>query len=250
MARFITTKEISAEIDRTISTADKRIVLITPYVRTGGLIQEKLHAAGNRGKTIILVCREEDLKEDQKQILLSIPGLQLFAHTNVHAKCYYNEHQLVMGSLNLVEYSSQNNREMGVVFDRKIDSDLYSQAVNEGEEIITMASRTGKSFNQKSNSVSSQSYYTKEKSHRTGKKSEPNFLEKLGAIFSHEGFCIRCKTELNLNPSYPFCPECYASWAKWGNPDFEEKYCHCCGNNKKTSMNRPLCIDCFRKRGF
>jgi hypothetical protein len=60
-----------------------------------------------------------------------------------------------------------------------------------------------------------------------------------------EGYCIRCKKLLNLDPDTPFCYRCYRSWAKYGNWEYQESYCHSCGEPASTSRSKPLCNDCY-----
>jgi phosphatidylserine/phosphatidylglycerophosphate/cardiolipin synthase-like enzyme len=235
MPQFLTTKGISSAISDIIGSSNQRLVLISPYVKIGKFFQDKLTATGQRGVSTFLICRAETLDPDQRKLLLAIPRLQLFTHSDVHAKCFYNEDHLVLGSLNFYEYSDQNNREMGISLNAKQDPQLFKEAVREGEEILQMASRTGKMYDEK-------------KTQR--EKVEPTFIKKVAKAFNHQGFCIRCKDELNLNPDYPLCPDCYKSWAQWGNPDFEEKYCHCCGKKQSTSLNKPLCKECWKNADF
>ena len=59
-----------------------------------------------------------------------------------------------------------------------------------------------------------------------------------------KGFCIRCKWPLILNKDYPFCPNCYRIWAKFGDWNYVENYCHNCGESAKTSRTNPLCSNC------
>lgn len=60
-----------------------------------------------------------------------------------------------------------------------------------------------------------------------------------------DGYCIRCKTPLNLDPQTPFCYGCYRSWARYGNWDYQERYCHSCGEPAPTSRSNPLCNRCY-----
>jgi len=55
---------------------------------------------------------------------------------NVHAKCYLNEEFGIVTSLNLDDFSEGKNLEMGVLFRRASDGDLYQHAVEEAERII------------------------------------------------------------------------------------------------------------------
>ena len=63
-----------------------------------------------------------------------------------------------------------------------------------------------------------------------------------------KGHCIRCNTAIPFDPSKPLCDNCYEAWVKFGNRFYEEKYCHCCGEEKKVTVATPLCYNCFSKQ--
>ena len=63
-----------------------------------------------------------------------------------------------------------------------------------------------------------------------------------------KGHCIRCNTAIPFDPSKPLCDSCYEGWVKFGNRFYEEKYCHCCGEEKKVTVATPLCYNCFSKQ--
>ena len=63
-----------------------------------------------------------------------------------------------------------------------------------------------------------------------------------------KGHCIRCNKVIPLDPLRPLCYSCYQEWAKYGNRFYEEKYCHCCGEEKKVTVATPLCYSCYAKQ--
>ena len=63
-----------------------------------------------------------------------------------------------------------------------------------------------------------------------------------------KGHCIRCNTAIPFDPLKPLCDSCYEAWVKFGNRFYEEKYCHCCGEEKKVTVATPLCYNCFSKQ--
>jgi PLD-like domain len=276
MARIVTTKGISAAISDVISRADKRVVIISPYIQLSPLFEERLLASGQRGVELIIVCRKKKLKEEEKDKLLRIPNVKLYAHDNVHTKCYYNERELVLGSMNFYEYSDKYNRELGITIEAVNDKQLYDDAVRESEEIVLMAMNNGDTYRSTVQPKPAQTTHQQTQT-QTGntqaqsqqKKSEPqkkeeakprpsykqnfniprpdkrNFLEKIADVLSHQGFCLRCKTKLQYNPNTPYCPSCYKSWAQWNNIEFKERYCHRCGESNPTSLSKPLCKHCY-----
>ena len=61
------------------------------------------------------------------------------------------------------------------------------------------------------------------------------------------GVCIRCHTEIKLNPHIPYCYSCFKNWKRYGNNTYQEKFCHICGKAHQTSMAKPVCLRCYRK---
>ena len=53
----------------------------------------------------------QNLKEDK---LSYCNNLKVYYLDNLHAKCYLNEDTALITSMNLYDYSEQNNREMGI----------------------------------------------------------------------------------------------------------------------------------------
>lgn len=56
------------------------------------------------------------------------------------------------------------------------------------------------------------------------------------------GYCIRTGVEIPFNPSKPMCADAYKKWSQFGNPDYQENYCHKTGKLSfgKTSMREPI----------
>jgi hypothetical protein len=56
------------------------------------------------------------------------------------------------------------------------------------------------------------------------------------------GYCIRTGIKIPFNPKRPFSEQAYKAWAYYGNPDFQETFCHKTGERSKgqTSMNNPI----------
>lgn len=106
--RFLTTSGLVHEIDRTIVTARDLLLLVTPYVKFSQNFYERLQDATERGAEVALVCRFESLKGQALDDLLELRGVRVFDHKGLHAKCFANEAQIVIGSMNLYQASEGN----------------------------------------------------------------------------------------------------------------------------------------------
>ena len=62
--------------------------------------------------------------------------MNIFFHRDLHTKCYFNESNLVLTSMNLIEYSEKHNREMGVFIDKKSEPEQYNDAVQQVISVI------------------------------------------------------------------------------------------------------------------
>jgi phosphatidylserine/phosphatidylglycerophosphate/cardiolipin synthase-like enzyme len=226
MADFLTTSGTTTCIEELITKAKKRIVLISPYLKWSQILFERLVEADRRGVKIVIVFGKEDLRTEQRQRINQLANLSLYYYENLHAKCYFNELQLVVSSMNLHEFSERNNREMSV---RVWASDrVYKDAVAEAESIIQAAELA-------------QGEHVSVASRERARANEARAIDCTG------GHCIRCKKSIPLDKERPFCFECFAIWAGWENWDFEERFCHVCGSGANTSRRYPLCSDCFRR---
>jgi hypothetical protein len=57
-----------------------------------------------------------------------------------------------------------------------------------------------------------------------------------------QGYCIRTGVEIPFDIEKPFSYTAFQSWSRFGNPDYEENFCHFSGEESfgETSMNRPI----------
>jgi hypothetical protein len=151
MAEFLNTKKLGEYLIKTIESAEKELVLISPYIQASDTIIDLLQKAEKRGVEITVVYKEGDVKDSEKNKFLVIDNLNLLKHHNLHSKCFYNEKYLIIGSMNLYDYSQRNNREMGVLFRRtdeeefegwnayktaKDDESIFQDAIAEIQSII------------------------------------------------------------------------------------------------------------------
>jgi len=109
-----------------------------------------LKQANERGVETVIIYREDKLTPKEKEKLQRLDNLNLFHHPNIHCKCYYNEHYLIITSMNLYEYSEKNNREMGALFEKSKlmysgEDSLFENALEEIREIINGAKLEKKS---------------------------------------------------------------------------------------------------------
>ncbi|MCK4829934.1 hypothetical protein KA005_80170 [bacterium] len=253
MAKFLTSRGTTSEIENIINNADKGLVLIAPYWRIPSSLFQNLLTAEKRGVGITIVYGKKDLQTEVKQQLLQLKNTRVYFLENLHAKCYFNEKSMVITSLNLYDFSEQNNREMGVFVTSEEDKDLFSEAVREARRILSLA--TLQNLNPKTTRQNYGKPPEKEYAHipnqkeSTGASLLRGFAEILASATGiQKGYCIRCRTRIPSNLDAPYCKSCFSQWVKGGgNPFYVEQQgrCHTCGRRAPVSKAKPECNSCY-----
>lgn len=135
MGKFLTTAGVASAIEDIIRKSSAYFVIVTPYLKLSKAIELRLKDANNRKIQMTLIYGKTELFPEQMEKLKQLQHLDLYYCDNLHAKCYHNEHSLVISSMNLHEYSEKNNIEMGVLLDKEQDKEVFEEALLEIESI-------------------------------------------------------------------------------------------------------------------
>ena len=151
--------------------------------------------------------------------------------SNLHAKCYLSEDAAIITSMNLYEFSQQNNDEMGIYVSRSQDPVVYGKITEEAQRLQRMA-------------TPGQGAPTETRPSTAPDQPSAAIPDKQDSPL---GYCIRCQAPVTLDPEKPYCYQHFRIWARYGDEAYEEKFCHRCGKEHTTSMAKPLCLPCFRR---
>ena len=139
MAKFLNTSATNYFLEELIKDAIDRLILISPFLKLNDRIKELL-ADKNRLKIDVrIVYGKSELQPEEIAWLNELSYVRTSFCKNLHAKCYLNEELCIVTSLNLYEFSQVNNNEMGVLFKRSEDSELYREAYEESQRIIRIS---------------------------------------------------------------------------------------------------------------
>jgi len=224
MAEFLTTSGTSHHIENIIMEAKQKLLLVSPYLKLSKTLHERLKDASERGVQIKIIYGKDELKPNESNSLAGLKSVELYYFENLHAKCYFNETRMVITSMNMYEFSEKTNREMGVLIDATQDKALFQKAVEETGSII-------KSSEDISLRKTERRYY--QESINTQRN-----MPKMG-------YCIRCEARITFNADKPYCPDCYMIWSNFSNPHYKEAVCHSCGEFNSSTMEKPLCYNCY-----
>ena len=207
MPEFLNTEDISARLVAIISDAREFLCLISPYLSVNDRLKQRIEAKASSEVSVHIIYRHQEQNPDVNAWLKSLPSVSTSFCENLHAKCYMNEKEAILTSMNLYEYSQSNNNEMGILISYQLlgnDNDVYKDIYKEVHRLVTISSPEATAM----------------------------------------GFCIRCKKDVPFNPTKPYCDRHLKIWNKFKNEKFKEKYCHTCAKEHPTTMEKPVCLTC------
>lgn len=224
-------------------------------------------------------------KREDIEYFIQFPNITIVYIPNLHAKYYGNEKKSIITSMNLIDYSFVNNIEFGVYSEKNIISQISSNSFfnttfntclniveDEGFTIFVKRPKYKKKIFYGKDYVGSEvqlnlvnelikfgkvnkrnlSEFRNEKYVNIAPKEERKQREDIVQIedekknLYNKGFCIRCKTIINLDVQKPLCWHCYNTWSQFEDPYYSENFCLVCGNEKNTNFARPICNNCYK----
>lgn len=227
MAKFIDTTGVSYHLQQIINQAQDTLILISPYLKINERLRQSLEDKDRMKIDIRVIYGKNELQPDQINWLRSLKFVRTSFCENLHAKCYLNEREAIITSMNLYDFSQVNNQEMGIYVSKADDPQLYDDIYNEARRLIRISEEIRVSVEKIIEPADS-----------------PTSTE---SASSEKGFCIRCKKEIDFAPSAPYCIDCYKVWKKYGNRAYQEKYCHLCGKENGSTCNKPVCYECYKQ---
>ena len=139
MAKFLNTSGTNFFLEELIKNAKERLILISPYLRLNDRIKELLEDKDRLKIDIRIVYGKSDLHPDEIKWMQKLDFVRLSFCKNLHAKCYLNESECIISSLNLYEFSQVNNNEMGILIRKYEDNDVFKDAYEEAQRIIRIS---------------------------------------------------------------------------------------------------------------
>lgn len=251
MAKFITTKQITSELEVLITKAEERLYIVSPYLKLSKDFRDYLTFRNANRKDTNIVFGKQELNPEQMTFLQGLRFVYLFYSDDLHAKCYINDSKMIITSMNFYDFSMINNKEMGILIDKTTpeDVEIYDNAWSYIDFIL----KTSKPFDFVSKptptiierSTGSSTLVDKSFPKDNGHTKKTKDAKEQENTKDH-GFCIRCGDSIKLNPLVPYCKECYNVWKKHNNDEYQEKFCHICGKGEVTMLLKPSCYNCYK----
>jgi phosphatidylserine/phosphatidylglycerophosphate/cardiolipin synthase-like enzyme len=225
MAKFLDTTGVSYHLQQLINKANEKLVIISPYLKINDRIKQSLEDKNRMKIDTRVVYGKNDLQPEENNWLKSMTSIRSSFCKDLHAKCYLNENEAIITSMNLYEFSQVNNNEMGIHVEKSSDPELYKDIYEEAQRLIR---------------ISDEIVISVEKAPAKDKQtSKPDIKPMAQAL---NGYCIRTGIEIPFNVEKPMSYDAFKSWSKYGDPEYPEKFCHFSGepSNGETSASKPI----------
>jgi phosphatidylserine/phosphatidylglycerophosphate/cardiolipin synthase-like enzyme len=232
MAKFLNTTGVSYHLEELIKGTKDKLILISPYLQFSDRIKEHLSNLNIQKRDIRIVYRENKLQLDENNWLEQQIGIRTSLCKNLHAKCYINENEAIITSMNLYEFSQQHNNEMGIYVNKIQDPELYNSTFEEVQRLLTISEEIRVT-------VKKVTADTPPKTEIKAAESKPPLIK---SFEKQTGFCIRTGVSIPFNIEKPMSYEAFKSWSKYSDPEYSEKFCHFSGepSNGETCVSRPI----------
>lgn len=255
MAKFLDGAGVQSALTDIIKKTQSRLVIVSPFLKIPVQIKHYLASIDKRDIPITIIYRtNEKLMDEDLSFFAGMKNLSLAHCENLHSKCYLNESEGLITSMNLYEYPLTHNWEMGVRFTKASDPDLYAEVKRELEHMVSQTKRhvvkpKAAEVKPKIQETPVKKPYQKTPYKPTEAPNKGIFDKIIDKVIGEEAYCIRCgKTLEKFDLQSPYCDKCHASWAKYKNPKYKEKFCHACGSEKTGSIlsfEKPICKSCY-----
>jgi len=113
MIKFLNKERLIKELDGIFSGAEEFMYIVSPYVKLDSWLRKNIKECS--AEEFILVYGKKMMEQKSYYFFDDFADIDLFFHPDLHAKVYINEKFALVSSMNLYDYSLDNNIECGVL---------------------------------------------------------------------------------------------------------------------------------------
>ena len=120
MNKVIRDSFINSHLLELIGRSEKYLVLVSPYLKLWGHLETQIENSVNRRVDVQMWYRSDQEKKYKKTYDKLIKmGVKVGKIDTLHSKLYLSEKEGLMTSMNLLDFSKSNSREIGILTDER-----------------------------------------------------------------------------------------------------------------------------------
>lgn len=271
MAEFVKESGLNAALEKIFDDAVSELIIVSPYIKLHSRIKDILKRRITEDLLFITIIfgknkdnPQDSFNKDDFDFFKQFRNIEIKYEERLHAKYYANDSSALLSSMNLYDYSLDNNIEFGILTKVNRFGELVGNILGDSIDIDAFDYFNGVINNSKTFYKRVPLYkdtffgLKKEFSESVIKIDELTKLfdpktipinKKKEIKISNNGYCIRTGKQIPFNPSKPFSDPSFKSWNKYKDENFKEKYCHFSGevSNGETSFAKPILKKNWRK---
>jgi hypothetical protein len=261
MAKFLDGPGVQSSLTELIKNTERELFIISPYLKISTMMKNYFKSLDKKNIPITITYRPPDsnINDGDLTFFNELKCLKVYRCENLHTKCFINEKEGIITTMNLHEHSQIHNWEMGIKFTKKNDPEIFLDVTKELRVMATQMKLYTLPKNvevppQKNQVGLAPKIFQKDSRKIAYKPPEPpnksTLLKILDIVTGENAYCIRCGKGLKtFDLQKPYCDTCYAIWTRYKNGKYKEKFCHACGQETKPlpSFEKPVCKHCFTK---
>jgi phosphatidylserine/phosphatidylglycerophosphate/cardiolipin synthase-like enzyme len=137
--KFVAEDSLNSAIIEIINNADSFVTLIAPYIKLHERVKDALNLKVQikNFDLIILYGKSFDgINKNDRAFLKKFKKLKIRYKERLHAKCYFNSKKVLLTSMNLYDFSQNNNIEFGIVIEKSSSPKLYEETVSYFKKVL------------------------------------------------------------------------------------------------------------------
>lgn len=273
MSKFKSGSALNAQLEELIKNADDFLWLISPYIKLHQRIKAQLNLKKSIPslKVVVVFGKGEDgsnkLCYEDAAFLKEFPNIEIRYEKNLHAKYYATEDGGLITSMNLYDYSQNNNLECGVWMeaprsivgrvpgfskDADVDADSYNyffDVIQNSELLFKVDAEFDKAYmglqmtyRKSTLKLDKLDSYVKQEDKKTDnkfidRKEFANEQPKKSSFYSQKDK----QKEYDIKGNYHF----KSNWNSYGTQAHETGYCIRTGVEIPFNPNRPFCYESY-----
>lgn len=122
MAEFLKESGLNKALEDIFSKAEEQLILVSPYIKLHNRFKDILKRKKDLDKLKITIVfgkneknKTKSIDKDDFEFLKEFPNIEIRYEERLHAKYYSNERDSLLSSMNLYDFSQNNNIEFGIL---------------------------------------------------------------------------------------------------------------------------------------